>query len=1056
MTDSSRVFQLDRLYAGSNDGPGGSVDVVARTPGVSPDQLTECRRLANLMPPPPAQRTDDMPGSLGLFRGESSDYILAKAQQGTSGAPQYQFVLMPAAPLRLLGGNIRTFEAFAREPMPRFAAPRADLPLFVLEHPEPADIDTQIDDLLTLIGYCKNNTKVVGGLIAGLVQAMGIGVINAPFSIRDRLTFIQGLLTLLPAPVRASITFATSVIDPGQTNAQIKFLASDTRPARHLIFDWTAGKLLNDAPNDSYSHFIMAQLRLDPALVIEQTQKLERTAIWRTLRKDDLANALAWASKRASLDSAIMNGLAADPQMVAGVLREDPTLPDEMRVAYAKHLLAFALTLNEPERADVLIPVTARFGNVADAIYEQLKYAAQGERSEAVYALVARWVLNASDLDAARWRPLLAVAALTSANRVIASGDTEKICAFLESFLDAPPALQLDVAMAHVIGVSRKAAYENLDIARLVFLLGVTFLPAGGLQRLLTEASFVARLPGALRAVFPHLSPNAPRPAPHGLLTHAAQAFGEERRPIVLARLAEWSILIQRIDLIDADVLAGLIEVGRQPLGARFDILIQHIIQDLSQLPVLRTLDPLSVQRLVALSLVRERFKVAVAQLEFYQNTLYRGMQQDELGETTQRIFRETPLTIPQLNGAFAAMQDSQLRALTRAHAYLGALLAHDWSPELGFAIRRLTAILSNDASLIPMLGIDHTLRLVKANADQHDVVETLRLASALVENALLLGPQGTDLVNQVYALINWGPEVTASAMEVLRAYVRRAPLSQAKMLSELIGKQQGEDIMKALDATYRLRVVLGSSDFASFAEQVAIGTQLLTDMATTYHESQEVPAIHKLRRTVESMPGGLSDTERERLASNLFRMAYQILQLGRNRLRGMGRQETAALVVQNAVAPGAGVDALRWIGGHFASQAVQLRLERADQPHLLGSRSVNILLRETDTLVALFDNLLAAFPEGTPPLDNQAFRAEVDSLWALLSLHTQRQIRDSLGENAQLLADLICVVGDKGNERSLAANGFGLQLARGRAQPRTVIDALRWINGYFLKQHTY
>jgi len=264
VTDYKSAFELDYLCV---DAPNGkiSADRLIRTPGVSPAHLTECVRLAALWPPLPTQRTEAMPGSVGLFRGESVDYILVKAQQGTNGAPRFQYVLTPAAPLRQLAGNWRWFEPFARSPIPESAEPRADLPLLSFsDSPQPASVETQVDDLLALLSFCKNRMPLVRGLVAALVQMMAIGIVNAPLSLTDRLTFVQGLLTLLPAPIRGGITFASSVIDPARTNAQIKFLASDVRPARHLIFDWGAGKLLTDPPDDVYSQFIIAQFRLDP------------------------------------------------------------------------------------------------------------------------------------------------------------------------------------------------------------------------------------------------------------------------------------------------------------------------------------------------------------------------------------------------------------------------------------------------------------------------------------------------------------------------------------------------------------------------------------------------------------------------------------------------------------------------------------------------------------------------------------------------------------------------------------------------------------------------
>jgi hypothetical protein len=1055
VTDTPQTLRLERLYATSKGQPDTPYTLAARSPGASPDQLAEFRRLANLLPPMPAQRTDAMPGSLGLFRTESVDYVLVKAHQAPTGL-QFLYLLLPAPYLRQLGGNIRAFEGWAKEPITTFSSVREDLPPFQFDGLEVADFDTQTEDLLALTGYCKNNLKTVGGLLAGLVQAFGLAIINAPFNLSERITFIQGLLTLLPRPVRANITWATSVIDPAVTNAQIKFMSWDARPARHLIFDWAAGKLLNDAPEDHYASYIMSQLRLDTSLVIEQTAMLERTATWRMMRKDELSNALAWASRRATLDAAIDNGLPADSKMIAGVLREDPTLSDEMRARYAKHLLAVAVTLNEPERADILAPVTAKFRPVYEAVAEYLKEAAADkERAPAVYILLSRWILNSDDIEAARWRPILSQALLTRARTVLETGDPAQVAVFLESLLDEPAALALESTMAQIIGASRRAAYMSEAAARAVFLAGVVYLPAGGLQRLLTEPPFVARLPEPIRMALPQFASTAPRPAPAGVIARAAQAYGPERRTLILARLAELAMLIQRIDLLDQDVLKGLIEVAMSSSSSRFDLLSEHIVNDLSQGAVLRTLDPKAIRSLVAINLVRNRPDAAIAQLEFYQNELYKGASADVMGNLVQTLFRETTLTPAQLNAFFEAMQSSQLRTSTRAHAYFGALAAKDWSPEIDAVARRLTGIISNDASLIPILGFENVMRLVRSTVDRHDVVDTLRLSSALVENALLLGVQGPELVEKIFAMINWGPEMVASSLEVLRAYVRRAPINYARALVDTSGKRYSDKVKKALDATYLVRVLLGGANLNNFAEQVTTAAALLQDMAATYYETQETPSILNLRRTIESITGGLSDTERERLAMNFYRLADQMLQLVKQRSKGSKREGVIQLF-NNQIAPESGLDALRWIGGHFAQgRMTTLRLERSDTPHLMGSRSVNILLRETDVIVGLFDNLLNALPDGMPEIDNEALRSEIDSLWGMLNLYTQRQIITLLSENSQLLAEVVTYIGERGNERSLSSNGQGLALQRGRAQPKNVIECLRWVNGYFMKQHT-
>src|SRR5262249_12043957 len=149
-------------------------------------------------------------------------------------------------------------------------------------------------------------------------------------------------------------------------------------------------------------------------------------------------------------------------------------------------------------------------------------------------------------------------------------------------------------------------------------------------------------------------------------------------------------------------------------------------------------------------------------------------------------------------------------------------------------------------------------------------------------------------------------------------------------------------------------------ADFMRFKDMVHAATPLLTDMAAAYHPSQELPPIHKLRRTAEAMPGGLSDPDRKRLSDNLNTIGLQILKLTQlaNRKRpATDADNYQAQLLKGTVPPATGLDALRWIGGRLSEgQAHTLDLAREAAPHLLGSRSVNILLRETDATVYLFD----------------------------------------------------------------------------------------------------
>src|SRR5271165_527185 len=100
LTDNTAAaFELDYLCV-SAENNAIKADRLSHTPGANPIQLAEFLRLATLWPPLPAQRTEAMPSAIGLFRGESTEYLLVKAQQGANGAPYFQYVMMPSAPLR--------------------------------------------------------------------------------------------------------------------------------------------------------------------------------------------------------------------------------------------------------------------------------------------------------------------------------------------------------------------------------------------------------------------------------------------------------------------------------------------------------------------------------------------------------------------------------------------------------------------------------------------------------------------------------------------------------------------------------------------------------------------------------------------------------------------------------------------------------------------------------------------------------------------------------------------------------------------------------------------
>jgi len=1044
----AELFQLDRLYFGTLVGSADPPGVIAHTPNLTPAQVAECLRLAPLAPLAPA---DDMPGALGLFRGDTIDFILTKSQFNDANLPQVLYILVPLAVLRALGGNVLSFRSLALTEMPSFSASKFNLVPYEFRDPVQLTDEEQTNSLNDLLLYCQDSFKNVEGILSGLVQGLPLAIVNSPASLDKRLRFVQGLLCLLPVPARIGITFATHVKETSPSPAQIKFFSQSVPPSNHLVYDWNNGKLLTPAPDDSYSRYIIAQLRLDPSLVIEQTAQLSRTAVWRAMHKENLSQALKWVSHRAAIDEAVRNNQPADRETVAAILREDPTLSDELRLAYTRHLLAFALALNEPESAD-LIPTSAVANQaLATAVTEQLQAAAQ---HGGVYHLLDRWVLRVPESASPSWITLLHKSAQHHLNDLLQRPDPKPALEFLAHLRALPPALRFAEVMSDLVLALQVPARSNPTLARELFLLAVESMPPGELFRLLGDAELVCQLPEPTQVALSHLQPEPRHPAPPHVLDMGARVFGDGRRMLILARLAEWAMYLRRSELVDTGALQALLVMAQSPQIARFETLIQHIIEDFSEISILRVLEPPGPRVLVQLLLHTHEYDRAAVQLEFYQNTLFGPERLDEFTKLASEIFLMTPLSNEELTIALKQFEGDQLRSEPRAMIYCAALINRQWAADQEYPARRLTTLLFNDSNLIRTIGHENALKLLQFYARAHNALDALRIGSVLVDYAIQTRNTGAPLVTQVWSSLRWNTEVSDAALELLRRFIRVMPLSEVPKLTAYFTQTLGAPIGEALQAATLMRLVLTDSGLMRFADDVHITVHLLFDLATTYHSQKELPPKHRLRRDLDTMTGGLSEEERQRIAANVSQIVQQVFDLGQKRTRARNKASVAESFVHAQALPQTGVDLLFFIGGHFSQRKIfSLNLERESMTHIFGNRSAAMFLRETDAMIRLLNGLQAADLR-VFKLSIKALSAELDSLWASLSLYNQRRIQDQFAEDCQHLADIIGILSDQINERVLSATGIGHQLETGQRLPETGLEAMRWIYGYFARKH--
>lgn len=1041
---STEIFTLPQLYyrPGTARDTGGKI--LAASPGVTSEQMEECRRLAPLLPPPLASHPD---GAIGFFRGQTVDFILAHAHHDTEGRPRVQYVLIPAdlarqiagrAPLlqKLANSNVLPDNASSAAPL-TFAAP----PLPTAEE----EVDSLMDFLLTV----QDDFQVVENLLAGLIQGVPLSILHGPEDLTAQLAFIQGLLTLLPVPARFGVTFASFARRLEAVPIQIAFVEAPP-PAGSLCYDMKSGELLGEPPEDPYSHFIVRQLRLDPQIAEEQMLALTRTAGWRLTRGESLAEALGWAARRAALDAAVTEGQPADSGMVAAVLGEDPTLDDELRVRYARHLLAFALALEDPTPARI-IGVQARLHpDVADAALEMLDEAIAEGKTYVAYQMIAGWLADPLGPEGFAWRQRAYQSALAYLNKLAAERDVAAAITFLEELQHVSEAVMIGEAASDLLEAALPLAEQSSELAQILFLLAADHLPAAPFQRLTPTPSFARQLPKAFRAALPHLKPGQPTPAPPGMLARVAAAFGEDWEPVVLGRLVEWTQTLERPDLIDTKTLERLAALARSPWQGRFAAVLSHVVEDLSTPELLTLLEPPGPRYLAEILLQMGDYQGLVALLERASAALFRGDAQINFAPWVSDIFEHTTLDAEQLLTAVETIARLGLKPVPKAMAYRGALLNKQFDPALEPLIRRLSSAMSGDAHLIKVVGYDTALHLLEYHARRKDVNNTVRLAAAITES--VGGAQdGLNVIGRIWALLNWNRDVREAALELLRRYARWASPEWAQRIPQVIGKKLGKQVEEMLRATVTVSTMTGNTGLETFAEDVHVAAGLLADILAAYVR-KPYPTLKRLRSDLDAMSGGLSDRERDRLSGDLLIIARLVYQLGSARGRGRRRASFEQQLLEGTAAPRSAVDALLGIGGHF-SKGLHLPpdLEWEAMHHVTGHRSVSMLFKEADTTRRLLERLLAAFPPGKPPaLTTSAFYAEVDSLWKSMRLYDQRRLYDTFAMDTQALATLIGMISDSGDERALNDSGLGRSLESGTREPKSALEVMRFLSGYF------
>lgn len=1045
---------LEHFYYGQLVADGrlsGEARLLASSPGVRAEQVVEALQVARL--PAPAEPPI---GAFALLRGASTPFFIVQSAKTTGESASRHVLIVPPDVLRALGGNLKALMSFVQPIMPLFEITGQHLPPLSVPQaglPAPAAQETAMLDLMT---FTRDRLNVIERLLAAIVQDAPLYVAGAPAELQPRIGFIEGLLALLPPPARYGITFATHTEPGSKLDAQIRFV--DEAPAdaaeNAVLYQWGESKLSGTQPEDSYSSFITSQLRLDTGLVIEQTRALTPVAGWRIRRGDKLDDALAYASYRLSVDNAVANHLPAEARDVAAVLSDDPTLSEALRLAYVRHLLVFALALDEETNADLLLDVARGQPDLERMLIDEMNAAISGGQGDRVFQRASRWLERPDGFAGMYWIDLLLRAATANAEILARASDASGLNAFLHDLRRSAHAEEFAPLAPRLVELSYGLASQHRELAETVFALAASFLPADRLQRMMSAKPLLAQLPPAMNALLDHITLQVRgRPEP-GLLAQVVSGFDDSWQPMLTIRLTEMVLLAGRFDLIDAAVLTGLLHAAGTPWGDTYDGSLRWITGSMSADDLLPAFDPRSRNLLLQILLVRRAYPELIGELQRHNRLFYPSERQLQFATVLYNLFYETDLPLDQVDEALVQLAHHGLKPLPLALAYFGALQRQEWPPAMAEEADALTSLIYTNRLTSEAIPVEMMVALFKYHIGRRSDVQSARVASLLPATAARRGEQGAAIMAQMYRALSWNGEVRAAGFDALRSFVRRLPEQAAPRAIALLARDLGAEVTGVLEATTVLSQIMNRQDLGDYTYQLRTAAAFLHDTGIAYQDRSQIPLRTAVLSDLDSLSGGLNGPERIALSNAVMELARLVSALAAQHRKLHSRESDAQidqLLTGNGTAQSL-IDVFRVMGGFFARGRRLDDRERVVQTHPLGGRAAHELLKEVETVNRLLTHALRALPAGRRfNLPAEAIQGEVESLWNALSTHERRTLEHDLAADLQGIPAWALAITERLDQKVLQdGSSLSRKLETLAKRPESTLEFYRFMSGYF------
>lgn len=1047
-------FSLEHFYFGqptSDSASSSKPTVLAASAGITSALAKQAVERVRI---PPATAKD---GSWAFVRGKSRDlpFLLVQTQPSANGTPISHYIVLSTDAIRAIGGNIVTFQRLIRTEFPTFDGGKTtQIKLLDIFDPPVPSTEHQVDLILELMTLTKNNIKVLETLLSAVVQGVPIYITNAPADIQKRLSFIQGLTALLPTSARFGVTFALHTTPSAVIEVQLRFHEGATSLDQKVVYDWASSQVFSEVVADEYSRFVMSQLRLDTALVIEHNAGMGSIAGWRLNQGDTLAQSLAYASKRIRIDSAINNNQPVNKEDVAQILADDPTLPPELQTKYALHLLRLGIAMRDLSAAAPIAILLRGNDRLERTVLEELNNTLTPETSPSIYRTLLHWMNNPLGPQGFRWVDITHRAIIQHLQQLVDHQDAVGASATLDELHDAGIALQLNELTPRLVKLMLPLAYEDAQVAEDLFLLGVRYLPSLSFQELMNVERFRAQInPQLARAWVRVIDSNSDHDTLDGdTLLKASRQYGERWTAPILVRLCEVALQHEHYSALDADIMQAVYEIANSSVAHEYHgslRLIARMVESnyLDRLNnpgpryLLQTYLALGEYEALAKGLIRQ-----IKQLQWDDENHYLLMVRELFSQTQTPLSRVNTL-IEQLSIHGLRSAPYIVAMVTTIQPYAGEATIDPIITQTVDALIEAPAV----AELLPPKTLFTLLDHYALRRDTDGMRRTLSILPSAIEGK---GGIGVKLAAQAYRKSNWSEEARQISLDVLRASIRMQNEQNARKSIGYYSKELGSSVQKPLQVTYLVHRMMGRMDIDSYSDLLHEAVKFLYRLASMYTAESQQPSASALAEALGTLAGagGLRPKQQEILLKRIRFNGQAILKLGAQYRAGKRREENeqAKIMVVGKASPISMIDLIRMMSGGL-SDGNRVRLRIKPDPHLYPFQNYSI-----EELIGGFtalQKILHPFVN-TLPLNKRVDINPTVIINEMKSFHHAQADPSSLQDIArdwQYLADLIVLIVTTGDAKAFQDSALAKKLDERRQAPISILELMRFIYGYYI-----